>query len=81
MSREENLERYYFYIDNLIRNGVIPKQEHGAYYILVTDIVNRVYKEVEDEITELQHYKNMVEWMEENSNISICDYYNNLEVE
>lgn len=28
---------------------------------------------------ELKEYKDMIEWMELNSNASLCDYYNNLE--
>ena len=28
---------------------------------------------------ELQEYENMVEWIEENSNNGLCDYYNRIE--
>lgn len=37
------------------------------------DLIDKIYDEFEKELSD---YKEMVNWMEENSNGSLCDYYN-----
>lgn len=52
-------------------NKEYTKRMNEAYSDLSKDFANEVIKN-----KELQEYKEMIEWMELNSNQSLCDYHN-----
>ena len=39
-------------------------------------VAEMLYETIERYEAKIKEYKEMVEWMEENSNTSLCDYYN-----
>ena len=39
-------------------------------------VAEMLYETIERYEAKIKEYKGMVEWMEENSNTSLCDYYN-----
>ncbi len=39
-------------------------------------VAEMLYETIERYEAKIKEYKDMIEWMEENSNTSLCDYYN-----
>lgn len=39
-------------------------------------VAEMLYETIERYEVKIKEYKEMIEWMEENSNTSLCDYYN-----
>ena len=39
-------------------------------------VAEMLYETIERYEAKIKEYKEMIEWMEENSNTSLCDYYN-----
>ena len=39
-------------------------------------VAEMLYETIERYEAKIKEYKDMIEWMEQNSNTSLCDYYN-----
>lgn len=86
MTREEAKQKVFLHIGM----DAIEHYSSGfvdGVWILRTDVINfidQIYDEhdlemkaKDEEIERLKEFEEMVEWMELNSNRSLCDYYNN----
>jgi len=56
-------------------NNIVVKN-HPRYSLILQQLVNNIFDHFKPLEKELAEHREMITWMEDNSNQSLCDYYN-----